>query len=173
MLGLPILFTMTGEVLDPNASFVFVFFGGLSINIFACFFSLIFYKNYLIRKGVSIEFINQIYIQIFGKEDIEPYFFILGFFSFFLIFLFGSSFRYFIPKDMFILIYFLLVLIFISIVWSNQIKALFYNSNQNNMHKRKFSKPKKILLKSKSNSTDEWKNGEELDNLLQNNNEKK
>ena len=125
------------------------------------------------QKGTSFKFINQINNQIFGKEDIERYFFIIGIFSLFLIFIYVSGFHYFISKEIFIMIYFLLVLIFISTVWSNQIKALFYNSNQNNIHKRKFSNPKIILIQSKSNSTDEWEHGEELDNLLQENNEKK
>ncbi len=145
MCGLPILIIMSGEVLDPNLSFVFVFSGGLSINLFASFFSLIFFKNYLMQKGTSFKFINQINNQIFGKEDIEPYFFIISIFSLFLIFIYVSGFHYFIPKEIFIVIYFLLVLVFIAMIWSNQLKALFYPLLPKRF--RKDNSPRRIILK--------------------------
>ena len=126
MCGSPILFIMLAVTLDPNGGFVAGLLISIGLNVFACFFSLHIFKNYLSQRGYNLDFLNQLNNHLFGEEDIEPYFFITGIFSLYLIFFNSSIIDCFIP-NVFILIFLILFLIFIFIIWSNQIKALFHH----------------------------------------------
>ena len=125
MCAIPILIMMLGITLDPNGGFLAKLLISIGLDLFACFFSLLFLKNYLSQQGHSLDFIKQINNHLFGDKDIDSTSFKIGFVLIAIIFLFSSIIDYFIPKGMFILIYLFLVFIFIFMVWSNQIKALF------------------------------------------------
>ncbi len=125
MCGLPILFIMLAVILDPNGGFVAGFLISIGLNVLVCFFSLHMFKNYLNQQGNNFDILNQLNDLLFGEEDIEPYFLIIGIFSLYIIFFISSIIDYFIP-NVFILIFLLLVLIFVSMLWSNQIKGFFH-----------------------------------------------
>ena len=125
MCGLPILFMMLGLILDPKGGFVAGLLISIGLDLFACFFSWLLFKNYLNQHGHSLDFINHLSVRLFGDKDIDSTSFKIGIFLIGAIFFLSSIIDYFIPKGMFIMVYLLLVLIFIFMVWSNQIKALF------------------------------------------------
>ena len=127
MFGFPILIMMLGATLDPKGGFAFGILFSIGLDLFACFFSFLLIKNYLNQKGSSLEFLNHLSLRLFGNKDIDSISFFIGIFFIINIFLFALSFQNFIPKVVFIMLYFLLFLILISMIWSNQIKAFFYH----------------------------------------------
>ena len=127
MFGLPILIMMLGMILDPNFGFVYDLFSSISIDLFACFFSFLLIKNYLNQKGDSLEFINHLTNFLFGDKDIGITAFIIGISLIGAIFLISPGYHFLFPKGLFVIIYLLVVLIFISTIWSNQLKSLFHH----------------------------------------------
>ena len=127
MLGLPILIMMLGVTLDPKGGFLFGLIFSIGADLLACFFSFLLIKNYLVQKDPYFEFLNHLSVRLFGNKDIDRISFFIGIFLIINIFLFALSFQNFLPKGVFIMLYFLLFLILISMIWSNQLKALFHH----------------------------------------------
>ena len=125
--GLPMLLIMTAVLLDPQGNIVFGLLTSHSAVLLACLFSLYMIKNYLIKQCVSFDQMNQIYMHKFVENDTSSNTFPIGIMLIIYIGLFDVSFHGFIPNVIFIMIYLLCVLIFIFMVWNNQMKALIHN----------------------------------------------
>lgn len=142
--GLPIFIFMLGVIINPNFGFVYYLFSSVSLDLFACFFSFLLLKNYIDQQKGLRRFLHHLSVRLFGKKDIDSSSFIIGIIFLGVILFFSPLFVFLLPQGMIIIFYVLLVLIFIVLVWSNQVKALFCHMFPKRCMKDNY--PKRILL---------------------------